>query len=105
MVTNPIFAIRKRAAGVIRLERYVADAILTQQHVDYLRRAVKDRSNIVIAGGTIDWLTRRQNNPPPKKPAKNDITKNFDPDVIQMGTGSCFGRGSILTPSRCRCSL
>src|ERR1700674_2884009 len=41
----PCFAIRKRAAGVIRLERYVADGILTQQQVNYLRRAGKDRCN------------------------------------------------------------
>lgn len=61
VVRAPVFAIRKRAAGVIRLDRYVADAILTQQHVDYLRRAVKDRSNIVIAGGTSTGKTTLAN--------------------------------------------
>jgi type IV secretion system protein VirB11 len=61
VVRAPVFAIRKRAAGVIRLERYVADGILTQQHVDYLRRAVKDRSNIVIAGGTSTGKTTLAN--------------------------------------------
>ena len=61
VVRAPVFAIRKRAAGVIRLERYVADGILTQQHVDYLRQAVKDRLNIVIAGGTSTGKTTLAN--------------------------------------------
>jgi type IV secretion system protein TrbB len=61
VVRAPVFAIRKRATGVIRLERYVADGILTQQHVDFLRRAVKDRSNIVIAGGTSTGKTTLAN--------------------------------------------
>jgi type IV secretion system protein TrbB len=61
VVRAPVFAIRKRAAGVIRLERYVADGILTPAHVDYLRRAVKDRSNIVIAGGTSTGKTTLAN--------------------------------------------
>jgi type IV secretion system protein VirB11 len=61
VVRAPVFAIRKRATGIIRLERYVADGILTQQHVDFLRRAVKDRSNIVIAGGTSTGKTTLAN--------------------------------------------
>ena len=61
VVRAPVFAIRKRATGVIRLERYVADGILTQQHVDFLRRAVKGRSNIVIAGGTSTGKTTLAN--------------------------------------------
>lgn len=48
----PVFAIRKRAAGVIELDRYVASGILTAVQADYLRGAVHDRQNILIAGGT-----------------------------------------------------
>jgi P-type conjugative transfer ATPase TrbB len=48
----PAFAIRKRASTVIRLVEYVADGILTDAQATVLRQAVRERKNILIAGGT-----------------------------------------------------
>ena len=57
----PTFAIRKRAAGVIPLSRYVADGVMTQAQADVLRTAVLERRNIVIAGGTSTGKTTLAN--------------------------------------------
>lgn len=50
--SSPIFTIRKRASMLIRLERYVADAIMTPTQADVIRDAIAERRNIVISGGT-----------------------------------------------------
>jgi type IV secretion system protein VirB11 len=52
VVRAPSFAIRKRASNVITLGEYVADRILTDAQANVLRQAVRDRKNILIAGGT-----------------------------------------------------
>lgn len=57
----PAFAIRKRAAGVIPLARYVTDGVMTQAQADVLRAAVLDRKNILIAGGTSSGKTTLAN--------------------------------------------
>lgn len=61
VVYGPAFAIRKRAAGVIPLDRYVEDGILTGAEVAALREAVHARANIVIAGGTSTGKTTLAN--------------------------------------------
>jgi P-type conjugative transfer ATPase TrbB len=61
IVRAPTFAIRKRATGVIRLDRYVSEQILTQFQADFLRYAVKTRLNILIAGGTSTGKTTLAN--------------------------------------------
>jgi len=61
IVRAPTFAIRKRAVGVIRLERYVSEQILTQAQADLLRYAVTARLNILIAGGTSTGKTTLAN--------------------------------------------
>jgi type IV secretion system protein VirB11 len=61
IVRAPAFAIRKRALGVIPLEQYILDGILTQEQVDALRLAVRARSNILIAGGTSTGKTTLAN--------------------------------------------
>ena len=43
-------ALRKRAVSIIGLDRYVADGILTTGQAEFLRRAVRERQNILIAG-------------------------------------------------------
>lgn len=48
----PLIAIRKRPSRRFSLEDYVADAIATPAQAEILRRAVQDRRNIVVAGGT-----------------------------------------------------
>jgi len=57
----PVFAIRKRAIGVISLAQYVVDGILTEGQALSLRQAVRDRRNIVIAGGTSSGKTTLAN--------------------------------------------
>jgi len=61
VVRAPAFAIRKRAAGVIRLHQYVLDGILTEVQAAYLRQAVRDRANVLIAGGTSTGKTTLAN--------------------------------------------
>ncbi|HBN9838365.1 TPA: P-type conjugative transfer ATPase TrbB [Pseudomonas aeruginosa] len=58
---GPAFALRKRAVGVIPLERYVSDGMMTAAHVDFLVRAVHERQNILIAGGTSTGKTTLAN--------------------------------------------
>jgi type IV secretion system protein TrbB len=57
----PVFAIRKRAVGVISLAQYVLDGILTEDQALSLRQAVRERRNIVIAGGTSSGKTTLAN--------------------------------------------
>ena len=52
VVTAPSFAIRKPAVAVFTLDDYVAAGIMTAGEAAFLRRAVADRKNILVAGGT-----------------------------------------------------
>ncbi|MES3041161.1 MAG: P-type conjugative transfer ATPase TrbB [Pseudomonadota bacterium] len=61
VVKAPAFAIRKRAVGVIRLDHYVADNILNVHQAEFLRKAVRARLNILIAGGTSSGKTTMAN--------------------------------------------
>jgi type IV secretion system protein TrbB len=58
---GPAFALRKRAVGVIHLDDYVSDGILTAVQAAFLRQAVRDRLNILIAGGTSTGKTTLAN--------------------------------------------
>ena len=58
---GPAFALRKRAIGVIGLDRYVSDAILTEEQAAFLRTAIHEHKNIVIAGGTSTGKTTLAN--------------------------------------------
>jgi P-type conjugative transfer ATPase TrbB len=61
IVRAPTFAIRKRAVGIIRLNRYVHDGILSERQAEFLRHAVRTRLNILIAGGTSTGKTTLAN--------------------------------------------
>lgn len=61
VVRAPAFAIRKRAVGVIPLQQYVLDGVMCQVHGDFLRHAVRNRKNILIAGGTSTGKTTLAN--------------------------------------------
>lgn len=61
VAAGPTFAMRKRSAGVIPLQRYVIDGILTAAQVEYLRSAVHERQNILVAGGTSSGKTTLAN--------------------------------------------
>ncbi|HBN9817961.1 TPA: P-type conjugative transfer ATPase TrbB [Pseudomonas aeruginosa] len=58
---GPAFALRKRAVGVIGLADYVSDGILSEPQAAFLRRAVRERQNILIAGGTSTGKTTLAN--------------------------------------------
>ncbi|MDG9928979.1 MULTISPECIES: P-type conjugative transfer ATPase TrbB [unclassified Pseudomonas] len=58
---GPAFALRKRAVGVIPLERYVTDGMMTVAQAEFLRGAVHERQNILIAGGTSTGKTTLAN--------------------------------------------
>ena len=59
--TAPCFAIRKPAARIYTLEDYVADSVMGPVQADALRKAVQDRRNILIAGGTSSGKTTLAN--------------------------------------------
>ena len=58
---GPAFALRKRAVGVIPLDRYVGDGMMTAEQAGLLRQAVHERQNILIAGGTSTGKTTLAN--------------------------------------------
>lgn len=59
--SGPAFALRKRAVGVIGLDRYIADGILSAEQAGFLHQAVRERQNILIAGGTSSGKTTLAN--------------------------------------------
>jgi len=61
VATAPCFSIRKPAARIYRLEDYIADRILLAAQAELLRRAIADRRNILIAGGTSSGKTTLAN--------------------------------------------
>ena len=52
VVSAPSFAIRKPAVAVFTLDDYVQAGIMTASEAAFLRSAVADRKNILVAGGT-----------------------------------------------------
>ena len=59
--TRPCFAIRKPAAKLYTLDDYVADRIVMPAQADTLRNAVRERRNLLIAGGTSSGKTTLAN--------------------------------------------
>src|SRR5690606_17592688 len=52
VTTAPAFSIRKRPAVIWTLADYVRDGAMSDAQAEILRRAVKERRNILISGGT-----------------------------------------------------
>src|SRR5579864_2021845 len=52
VVAAPCFAIRRQAVAVFTLDDYVAAHIMSGLQADLLRAAVRERKNILVAGGT-----------------------------------------------------
>src|SRR3990167_2133666 len=61
VVRAPSFAIRKRALRILGLVDYVADGVMTEAQAGFLRQAVHERQNIVVAGGTSTGKTTLAN--------------------------------------------
>ncbi|MER9407969.1 P-type conjugative transfer ATPase TrbB [Mesorhizobium caraganae] len=61
VVLAPCFAIRKPAAKLYTLANYVADGIMLPLQADALKKAVRERSNILVVGGTSSGKTTLAN--------------------------------------------
>jgi len=61
VVAAPSFAIRKPAVAVFKLGDYVAAGIMAQSQADALTRAVGEKKNILVAGGTSTGKTTLTN--------------------------------------------
>ncbi len=61
VVAAPAFAIRKPAVAVFTLDDYAAAGIITPAQAVLLRRAVAERRNILVAGGTSTGKTTLTN--------------------------------------------
>jgi type IV secretion system protein VirB11 len=61
VATSPCFSIRKPASKIHSLADYVVDSILTATQAETLRQAVRERKNILIAGGTSSGKTTLAN--------------------------------------------
>jgi type IV secretion system protein VirB11 len=76
VVAAPAFAIRKPAVAVFTLTDYVAAEIMSAQQAEILRRAVVDRRNILVAGGTSTGKTTLTN------ALLAEVSKTFDRVVL-----------------------
>jgi type IV secretion system protein VirB11 len=72
LAERPVFTIRKRASIVFTLDDYVAKGILPTAGADVIRRAVVDRKNILVAGGTGSGKTTLVNAILAEPPFKSD---------------------------------
>ena len=61
VVTAPTFAIRKPAVAVFTLAEYVEAKIMSADQAAILARAVAERRNILVAGGTSTGKTTLAN--------------------------------------------
>jgi type IV secretion system protein VirB11 len=61
VATAPCFAIRKPAERIYTLADYVGDGFMSPATADCLRRCVRDRRNILVAGGTSSGKTTLAN--------------------------------------------
>lgn len=52
VVSAPSFTIRRRASRLIPLSDYVENGVMTKLQASLIRRAVQERLNIVVSGGT-----------------------------------------------------
>jgi type IV secretion system protein VirB11 len=61
VVAAPTFAIRKPAVAVLTLDDYARAGVMTSDQADSLRKAVADRKNILVVGGTSTGKTTLAN--------------------------------------------
>jgi len=56
-VKNPIFNIRKKAIKIFSLEEYVDNEVMTEKQYESICKAVKEKKNILVIGGTSSGKT------------------------------------------------
>lgn len=56
-VKNPIFNIRKKAIKIFSLEEYVNNEVMTEKQYESICKAVKEKKNILVIGGTSSGKT------------------------------------------------
>jgi type IV secretion system protein VirB11 len=61
IVTAPTFAIRKPAVAIFTLDDYVAHGIMSRLQATALRSGIRERANILVAGGTSTGKTTLTN--------------------------------------------
>ncbi|WP_106639754.1 P-type conjugative transfer ATPase TrbB [Allosphingosinicella vermicomposti] len=61
VVSSPCFSIRKPASRIYTMADYVSDGIIAPAAAEAMRRAVADRRNLLIAGGTSSGKTTLAN--------------------------------------------
>jgi type IV secretion system protein VirB11 len=61
VATGPCFAIRKPATKILTIADYVRDQIMVPIQAEALRKAVRERKNILVAGGTSSGKTTLTN--------------------------------------------
>jgi type IV secretion system protein TrbB len=49
---GPVFTIRRKASAVFTLDEYVSAAVMSESQCTAIKRAVRDRKNILVVGGT-----------------------------------------------------
>jgi type IV secretion system protein VirB11 len=57
VVRAPAFELRKRPTRIFTLGQYVATGIMTEVQAEVIRRAIRERKNIAVAGGTSSGKT------------------------------------------------
>ncbi len=58
---GPCFSIRKSAGGVIGLDQYVTSGVMSEAQAEALRSAIRERANVLVAGGTSSGKTTLAN--------------------------------------------
>jgi type IV secretion system protein VirB11 len=94
VVTAPVFAIRKPAVAVFKLDDYVAAGIMTGVQVGSLREAVRERRDILVAGGTSTGKTTLTNS------LLAEVAKTADRVVLIEDTRELQCRSSNLVALR-----
>jgi type IV secretion system protein VirB11 len=97
--TAPTFVIRKRPGRIYTLQDYITAEILAPWQAEALRRAIRLRNNLVIAGGTTSGKTTLANALIHEMVALGDATERFviledtrelrcaAPNAVQLHTG------------------
>lgn len=92
----PAFALRKRAVGVIPLGDYVRNGILNEDQAVFLRSAVHERQNILVAGGTSTGKTTLANALLAEIAATNDRVLVLE-DTVEL---QCVARDHVPLRTR-----